>query len=49
MSACERCWDLAYWRARRLGGHQVDHYRDLLAEFPEHADTPLGDDQEADR
>ena len=32
MSACEKCWSDAYMRTRLFGGHQADHYRDLLAE-----------------
>lgn len=32
MVACERCWDLAFIRARTFGGHQAEHYRDLLRE-----------------
>ena len=32
MSACERCWSDAYRLSRCIGGHQVDHYRNLLAE-----------------
>lgn len=40
MSACEKCWAAAWWRAQVMGGSQTDHYRDLLAEHPEHADEP---------
>lgn len=36
MSACEICWDAAFLRSRLFGGHQADHYRDLLAEQPHH-------------
>jgi hypothetical protein len=32
MSACEDCWSEAYWRSKIRGGHQAEHYRDLLAE-----------------
>lgn len=34
MTACERCWGIAFLRAKRLGGHQADHYRDLITENP---------------
>lgn len=37
MSACEICWDEAFRRSRLFGGHQADHYRDLLEE--------IGDDE----
>lgn len=29
---CEKCWADAFLRAQLLGGHQADHYRDLLDE-----------------
>jgi len=32
VSACEKCWSEAYFRARTRGGFQADHYRDLLVE-----------------
>lgn len=36
MTACEKCWQDAYVRARTLGGSQADHYRALLAERADH-------------
>lgn len=34
MSACEACWRKANERAMLFGGSVVDHYRKLLAEYP---------------
>jgi hypothetical protein len=30
MSACNDCWDEAFKRAQRGGGHQAEHYETLL-------------------
>lgn len=32
MSACEKCWRDANWRALHFGGSVTDHYHDLLRE-----------------
>lgn len=32
MSACEKCWTEASFRARLRGGVASDHYKDVLAE-----------------
>lgn len=32
MTACEKCWDDAYWRMLSRGGSQAEHYRALLEE-----------------
>lgn len=34
MTVCEICWTKANERAHMRGGFVSDHYRDLLAEFP---------------
>lgn len=46
MAACEQCWSDAVWRAHLMGGHVVDHYRDLLAEYPRGHDPERGPDDD---
>lgn len=46
MAACEECWTEAYRRSRIRGGAQVDHYRDLLAENPDHTIKENGSDED---
>ena len=36
MAACDECWDRAFTVARRTGRSQVEVYRELVAENPEH-------------
>lgn len=45
MSACEKCWDEAFFRARLTGRLQADVYRELLAENEQahSADTEVQD------
>lgn len=35
MTACERCWDSAYWAALAKGTSQVDEYHRFLDEHEE--------------
>jgi hypothetical protein len=46
MSACEKCWADAADRVMRLGGSQVDRYRELLAERADNpCPSPTGADE----
>lgn len=50
MSACEKCWRDANWRAMHFGGSVVDHYHDLLKERKDRPCSEAeqrGDDQRA--
>jgi predicted trehalose synthase len=37
---CEKCWADAFARAYHMGGHQVDHYHQLLAERKDNPCSP---------